>query len=468
VGQEIGSQEFQPEDFERFQEHLRAELELLGLWFSENRFAEDELQIGLELEAWLIDRAGVPTPDNALFLATLDSESVVPELSRFNFEFNVSPQYLAGRGMWQMHGELLSTWERCGKTADTMDHRIVAIGILPTVEDSMLCLENLSPLRRYAALNEQVLKLRRGRPIQLAIEREDRLTSTHQDLMLEAAATSVQVHLKVPERLAVRYYNASLVASAFTVAVAANAPLLFGRRLWWDTRIPLFEQAVDTAGQYPRVSFGHRYMSNSLFEHFEHNCFNHRVLLPAELEEPPARMPYTRMHNGTLWNWNRPLIGFEADGRPHLRIEHRPMSASPTMADLLADMLLYVGITRYLAELAVPPEEQLTFEQTRSNFYAAARDGLDASIRWTDGKDYRLRELLAVLIDDACEALHGARVDEDAIEHACQVIHGRLKSGQTGSAWQLRKFAEYDGDVQRLLMAYIDAQAQGAPVHTWQ
>ena len=30
------------------------------------------------------------------------------------------------------------------------------------------------------------------------------------------------------------------------LAVATNSPILFGRRLWAETRIALFQQAVDT------------------------------------------------------------------------------------------------------------------------------------------------------------------------------------------------------------------------------
>ena len=117
----------------------------------------------------------------------------------------------------------------------------------------MLSRDNMSSMRRYAALTRQVLRLRDERPIRLRIMGEDFLESVHHDLMLEAATTSLQVHLKVPQSTSRRYYNASLIASAFTVALAANAPLLFGKRLWDDTRIPVFEQAVDSHSGLERL-----------------------------------------------------------------------------------------------------------------------------------------------------------------------------------------------------------------------
>ncbi len=309
-------------------------------------------------------------PDNGLFLKTLNSDTVVPELSKFNFELNVSPQYVAGRGLDAMREELMATWESCEQVAERLNHRIVSIGILPTIEDSMLCIENMSSMQRYAALNAQVLRLRNGRPLQLEINGIDQLRSARNDLMLESAATSVQVHLKVPQHRAVRYYNASLIASALTVAVAANAPLLFGKRLWDDTRIPIFEQAVDTAGPSPRVTFGSQYLEHSMLELFESNLANHRVLLPSVTEEALDKLPHVRMHNGTLWNWNRGLLGFEADGQPHLRIEHRPMSASPSLDDLFADLMFYLGTTHALASSKEKPEACLPFDQAKRNFYA--------------------------------------------------------------------------------------------------
>ena len=372
LGQEIETDEFSQENYDSFAEHLASEMELLRNWFAGEKFCDDRLQCGLELEAWLIGRDEQPVPDNALFLSTLERKWVVPELSKFNFEVNVSPQYLAGNGLRDMQSELRATWQRCEKVAERLDHRIVSIGILPTVTSDMLSLENMSPLQRYAALNKQVLRMRGGSPLRIEIDGRDHVCSEFPSLMLESAATSIQVHLKVPQRLAVRYYNASVVASALTVAMAANAPLLFGKQLWDDTRITVFEQAVDTAGPSPRVSFGDRYLEHSLLEMFESNL-HRRVLLPVELEEPPALMPHVRMHNGTIWNWNRPLIGFEADGQPHLRIEHRPMSASPSMADLFADVSFYLGLVNYLANLQDPPRGVVALRERQGELLSSCQ-----------------------------------------------------------------------------------------------
>lgn len=468
MGLEIESDQFTDEDLDRFRNRLQAEMELLRSWFAGNKFCDDHLQCGLELEAWLVDSAGLPVPDNTLFLSTLDRRSVVPELSKFNFEFNVSPQYIVGSGLSDMQTELRGTWLSCEEVAQTLGHSIVSIGILPTVADHMLCPGNMSPLKRYAAINQQVLRLRGGRPLSLEIDGVDSLRTSHNDVMLESAATSVQVHLKVPQADSVRYYNASLIASAYTVALAANAPLFLGRRLWDDTRIPVFEQAVDTAGPHRRVSFGHRYLEQSLMELFEDNLAYHRVLLPAPVDEAPARMPHVRMHGGTIWNWNRPLIGFEPGGQPHLRIEHRPMSASPSLIDLFADLMFYLGLVHYLARVPDSPESQLGFAQTRANFYAAAKFGMAAEVVWLDGRKLSMVELLrSTLLPLALEGMSALGISETQIKETGDVLLGRIDTRQNGASWQRQVFAVCSGDLAQLLAIYQARQQTSQPVHTW-
>ena len=71
------------------------------------------------------------------------------------------------------------------------------------------------------------------------------------------------------------------------VAISANSPYLFGKDLWAETRIPVFEQAVDVGGyngaaQGPihRVSFGTDYARQSLMECFTENMQHFPCLLP--------------------------------------------------------------------------------------------------------------------------------------------------------------------------------------------
>lgn len=477
MGQGIAATRFAARDFERFERRLRHETQLLHDLFEQGGFSTREPMAGLELEAWLIDRHGQPAPQNEEFLARLASPDVVTELARFQIELNVPPQPLAGHGLERLAESLQANWSQCQRTAAEMGLRAVAIGILPTLRDADLCLANISDRARYRALNEQVLRSRGGRPIHLDIEGTDgaHLRSEHRDVMLEAGTTSLQAHLQVAPAAATRSYNASIIASAVTVAVAANSPLLFGQPLWHETRIALFEQALDVGaregtyrGVVPRVTFGTGYAGFSLAECFRENADLFPVMLPIAYAEPPERLPHLRLHNGTIWRWNRPLVGFDADDTPHLRVEHRPMSAGPTITDMLANLAFCYGLIAWLANADEPPELRLPFHAAHGNLQSAARFGLAAEIRWLDGDRVKVGELIIEsLLDHAAAGLKQLGVDDTIAVHALELIEDRVESGQTGAVWQRRWLTRHGSDMTALTSAYAARQADGAPVHHW-
>jgi hypothetical protein len=407
-------------------------------------------------------------PINEAFLKRLAMPTVVPELSRFNIELNVAPQSLAGEGLEKLEQELRATWQRCGATAAEMDAAVLAVGILPTVADHHLVAANMSAMQRYHALNEQVLRLRQGRALNLNIVGREHLHSHHHDVMLEAAATSLQIHLQVTADNAVRHYNAAIIASAPLVAAAANSPYLFGKDLWDETRIPLFEQAVDLGAPARRVTFGSGYAQGSLECCFHENSEHYPILLPLRVDEPPERMAHLRLHNGTIWRWNRPLLGFDDDGTPHLRIEHRVMPAGPTFRDMLANTAFFYGLCAALAARSEPAGARIPFATARDNFYEAARRGLDSVVHWDDGKRWPVVQLLQrELLPLARAGLEQLGMDGALIARYLDLIEARVAGGQNGSAWQ-RKFVErYGRDMRALTHAYRERQRSDEPVHRW-
>lgn len=475
MGQEISGGRFHKQDFVRFSQRLAEEGALLQRHFEEQRLSRRHGVGGFELEAWLVDSAGRPAPINERYLALLgDSALYSPELSQFNIELNSTPLPLAGDALARMHAELDNNWSHCRQVARQLDADLVMIGILPTVSPRMLTLEHMSRMTRYRALNEQVLRLRQGRPLELDIVGEQHLQALHGDVMLEAATTSFQIHLQVAQEKSVRYYNAMLILSAPMVAIGANSPLLFGKRLWHETRIPLFEQAVAiggiadaAAGPLRRVSFGSGFARHSLIEVFQENKEHFPVLLPVDLEEPVERFSHLRLHNGTIWRWNRPLVGFDEDGAAHLRIEHRVLPAGPTVLDTIANAALFHGLSCSLAEQRDAPEQQLDFALARDNFYAAARYGLNAGITWLDGRHGRAGELLAQLLPQALEGLLRLGCDRAISEYYLSIIEQRLLNGQTGAAWQLAWLDKHGEDAAALVSAYRERQNSGLPVHEW-
>ena len=471
MGEEIGRERFGSEDFERFGRRLREETDLLRDWFAHRRFSGSGFVLGFELEAWILDHNYFPSPVNEPLLARLDHPLVVPELSRFNVEFNCTPEPLRAGAFLRAERELSAIWAHCNAVAHEMDANLVAIGTLPTIRDEDLSLANISPMKRYHALNDEVLRRRGGKPIRVEIEGRERLVTEHRDVMMEAATTSFQVHLKVPAALAHRYYNASLMASGPVLAASGNAPFLFGRSLWDETRIPLFEQAVeldDPPGPHRRVTFGRGYLESSLHECLAQNADDYPVLLPLCFDDPPEAMRHLRLQNGTIWRWNRPLLGFEADGQPHLRIEHRILPAGPSFLDMMANAAFYVGLVRALVDARADERGDLAFEVARENFYAAAREGLHARLAWPGTAGAPARELLlAELLPAARAGLAASGIGAEEIERYLGTVEERVRSGQTGAAWQRACLDAVRGDTARMMATYCERQRSGAPVSQW-
>lgn len=475
MGKEVTTSRFSRQDFKAFDKCLREETALLEQWFADDRFSKDHPKGGFELEAWLVDSQCRPAPINDRFIERCRNPLVVPELAKFNIEMNGSPQPLTGTALHELQSELEGTWTRCSAVADQLDTRLVMIGTLPTVRDQDLTLDNMSRLERYRALNEQVLRLRRGRPLALNIQGNQHLRTAHYDVMLESAATSFQIHLQVESHLATRLYNAAQVIAAPMVAATANSPYLFGKDLWDETRIPLFEQAVAAEGyeQSPcgalgRVSFGRDYVRGSLFECFRENLECYPVLLPACTGEDPGRLAHLRLHNGTIWRWNRPLVGFDSRGRPHLRIEHRVVPAGPTIVDAFANAALFFGLVHALGTRPEPPEAQIEFVRARENFYTAARLGLRARLTWLNGETVPAPTLLLEeLLPLAHRGLEWLGIDHAEREHYLGIIEQRVRLNRTGAAWQ-RAYVERNGaDMRALTAAYLERQQRGTPVHEW-
>jgi gamma-glutamyl:cysteine ligase YbdK (ATP-grasp superfamily) len=472
MGEEISHSLFGPDDFRRFGDRLREETRLFSDLSATGRLSQDGFVVGFEIEAWLLDHGFFPHPVNERFLETLSHPLVVPELSRFNVEMNCEPLSLTSDVLRRATAALTDLWTRCNAVAHSLDTNMVMIGTLPIIRDKDLTLANMSPLKRYEALNNEILRQRGGRPLVVEIDGEEHLHLEHRDVMLEAATTSFQIHLKTPARLAHRYYNASIMASAPLLAACVNAPFLFRRALWPETRIPLFEQSIpltDRNGLHGRVSFGSGYLASSLFEALAENLDAYPVLLPIVFDEPPEAFRHLRLHNGTIWRWNRPLVGFEAGRTPHLRIEHRTLPAGPTIIDMIANAACYFGLVRHFVDTGFDEGSGLSFADATANFYSAARYGLDAQLVWPSvGRVGARALLLDELIPAAHRGLAAFQVDEDDRDLYLGIVESRARSGQTGAAWQRAERNRCGDDFRELMSVYCERQRSAAPVHQWE
>ncbi len=476
MGQEISTSEFNRDDYIEFTRRLRLETKLLFDWFDDDNFTDEDGVCGLELEACIVDKNYLPSPCNSELLERVDSLFMVPELAKFNIEFNSNP-YPIGKNVFQhLLDELNTEWTQCQEHAEKMDKEVIAIGILPTIQNEIISLDTISSLQRFIAIDNQLKHLRKNKPIRIDIMGNDHLSLIRNDIMLEAAATSLQIHLQVNPKRAARFYNAAHILSAPMVALTGNSPYLFSKDLWNETRIPMFEQAVsaihycDTQEKHVnRVTFGTGYAKNSLRDPFLENLISYPPLLPLIMEDSPHWLSHLRLHNGTIWRWNRPIIGLTSTGKPHLRIEHRIPSSGPSAIDCIANVAFYLGLVYDLALRNVPPESKLTFERARNNFYNAAQHGLYANIEWVNGHKICVNRLIVdALLPVAKASLHRLGVDESDIKYYLDdVIKNRVLKAQTGSSWQRAYIAKHGKDFKAMTHAYVERQKCNIPIHEW-
>ena len=476
MGQEIVHSDFSNSDIKEFHSRLLNETKILKGWFDNQVFSKAPPKIGIELEAWLVNDNFLPEPESDKYLTSLNDPKVVPEISRFNFEINSDPVDLKGACFTELFNEVDEVWRKCEKHANTSGNHAMQIGTLATLRPHMLDIKYLSPQNRYSVMNKRIMELRNKRPVTLHLEGKDELYLQMDSVIAECAATSLQVHLGVTQENAKRYYNASLIATAFMTAISANSPYFFGKELWDESRIAIFEQAVELDSfrsldgrVIKRVTFGNGYIKESLFELFMENLDGHEVLIPEVMQGDAQDFNHLRLHNGTIWRWNRPILGITKDAKPHLRIEHRTPSSGPTVRDSVANTAFYIGLVEYLANLPDAPEESLSFSDARDNFYKAAKQSLYAQVKWLDGKEYNIQSLmLHELFPKVRLALESLKVDKSDIDYYLgEIIYNRLRKGINGAIWQKAYIHTHGKSFQQMMETYLKNQYEARPVHEW-
>ena len=480
MGQDIPADRFTDADFAEFHRLLREETATARKWARQGRFADQPVRIGCELECCLADSAFLAAPCGEAFLKNMNNPDASHELARFNVEFNAPPLPLTGAPFAQMRSHLDKTLARAENVARKIRAHVVAVGVLPTLTPADFSPAMMTNKPRYRALLSRVAEVAR-RPVAVRIPEGESLAVSIESILLEAATTSFQIHLQVPESASAAAYNAAQALAAPMVAFGANSPFFFGRKLWMETRVPVFEQALFQRFGGKKMSdkrrmdsfFGVKYAENSATEIFSRNLRRHPILLPFVQQGNRAQLPHLALHNGTIWRWNRPVAGFESDGRPSLRIEHRTLPAGPTVADCAANAALFAGATLSLAKdfAARPPESILPFETLRRNFYIGARDGIGAEFVWLNGGRITARELIVRdLIPRAKKALAQCGADRDDIAEHLGIARDRAKCGRNGATWQADFVAKHGGGaagMSAMTRRYWELQRRGAPVHLW-
>src|SRR5499433_2478455 len=489
MGRDIQAIKISGEDRAKYRDKVRRSLEVFARMLQERRFEADPSRVGVEIELNLVDSRGDPSMHTAAVLDAIADPAWATELGQFNLEINVPPRRLGGDAVADLEREVRASLNAADAKARGTGSRLVMIGILPTLAEQDMTEATLSANERYKVLNEQIFAAR-GEDMRIEIDGAEQLITDADSITPEAACTSVQLHLQVSPEAFAHYWNAAQAIAGVQVALAANSPFLFGRQLWQETRITLFEQATDTRpvelqqqGVRPRVWFGERWIT-SVFDLFEENIRYFPALLPiCEDEDPLAelesgscpRLAEMTLHNGTIYRWNRPVYAV-VNGTPHLRVENRVLPAGPSVSDIMANAAFYYGLVRVLAEAQRPVWTQMSFATASENLYEAARNGLDANLYWPGFGEVPAAELvLRRLLPLALEGLSRWGVDPALADRLLQVIEQRCITGQTGAAWQTATVAAISENsgasrteaLRQMTQRYIEHMHTNEPVHSW-
>ena len=476
------------EQRKKFVAAILKDMKALDLMLERDMFERGTMRIGAEQEFCLVDKHLKPAMIALEVLELLDDPHFTTELALFNLEANLDPIKFTGDALSRMENQLYGLLQKADQIA--LDHgaRILLTGILPTIRKSDLEFENITPYRRYHALNEAMIK-QRGGDFEFNIKGTDELITKHNSMLFEACNTSFQVHLQIdPDELVDKYNWAQAIAGP-VLAACTNSVLLFGKRLWDETRIAVFEQTVDLKNMKnpereikSRVDFGTGWLESSITEIFQHDVAYYKLLLAGDIEEDAMealrdgkipKLTALSLFNGTIYKWNRACYGI-TDGKPHLRIENRYIPAGPTVIDEMANTAFWLGLMEGMPDDIGNISDLMDFDHAKLNFIKAAQMGLGAQFRWTDGDRYTAQDLIInKLLPRARQGLEKMKIDAHDIDKYLNIIEARVVNHQTGSIWasqsftELRRTAGIEESMMAVTAGMLKRQQSGQPVHTW-
>lgn len=489
MGQDIDDITFTRDDRARYREKVKHCLEVLRQMLDEGRFEIERKLVGVEVELYIIDDQAQPLNVNAELLEKLESEDFQTELAQFNIEFNLAPHKLVGTVFREIEEELETAFEHATARAKELGANALMVGILPTIDDLHVQLSNISANPRYSLLNDQVLEAR-GEDLTFDIQGEEHLELTANSIMMEAAATSVQLHLQVSPGGFAKVWNSAQAIAGAQVALGANSPYLLGKQLWHETRIAAFAQSIDTRteelaaqGVRPRVWFGEKWIE-SVTDLFDENVTYFPALLPLLDDEDPSvalagggipHLAELNLHNGTIYRWNRPVYGV-ARGKPHLRVENRVLPAGPTVVDTIANAAFYYGLVRAVTQMDEPITRAMSFQAAEENFYEAARHGMEAQLFWPGLGQVPASELvLRTLLPLAAEGLNGWEIKPRDRDTYLGIIEQRALKRANGATWQIGTVRALEATgmdrsaaLVEMTRRYMAHQRTNEPVHTWE
>ncbi|MCB0588567.1 MAG: CBS domain-containing protein, partial [Phaeodactylibacter sp.] len=415
-------------------------------------------------------------------------QAFTTEIGRYNLEANLDPFDLDGQAFQKTESQLREILGILYKEGQRRNALPILTGILPTLRRCHLELKFMTPQIRYSILSE-AMRRRRGSDFEIHIQGTDELIARLDSVMFEACNTSWQMHLQIPPETFAEQYNWAQWIAGPVLATCSNSPILFGRELWHETRIALFQQSVDTRSssnhlrnKLSRVGFGQGWLTGSAANLFKDNISRFPLLLTGEIKENALeilengqvpQLRALRLQNGTVYSWNRPCYGISDTGYPHLRIENRYVPAGPSLQDEMANFAFWIGLMKGMPERYGALCDKLPFQMAKDNFYRAARSSLCSVFNWNGQQIPAPTLVLEKLLPIAEDGLETVGLDSREIDHHLGIIERRALLRQNGALWQLRNFRKLadcygkGAAVQELTSAIMERQRADIPVHEW-
>jgi CBS domain-containing protein len=477
----------EPESRKLFLKQLLRDVEAIERMLENGQFESGISRIGAEQEFCIVDSHYKPSLHSMEILQDIEDPHFTPELAKYNLEINLDPIELKGDCFSQMEVQLNQLIHKAERSANKIQERIILTGILPSIDYRAVQIEYLTPVKRFEVLSDILSELR-GEDFELNITGVDELIISHNNILFEACNTSFQCHLQVDPDEFTDMYNWAQMLSGPVLSVAANSPLLLGKQLWAETRIPLFQQSIDTRGKAyhlrereQRVTFGNRWI-RSVPDVFKNDIARHTLLFMTDIDEDSLevlekgqipKLEALQLHNGTIYKWNRPCYGV-MNGVPHLRIENRYLPSGPTQADEIANKVFWVGLMSHMPEKYRGAWDTIRFDEVKENFYKAAMWGIQSGMVWEGNLISARTLILDILLPMARKGLEKRKIDQQDINWFLSIIEQRASGYATGSRWIVNSYRKLKEGMDRqeacvALTAVMDKRRKsGEPVHKWE
>lgn len=428
-----------------------------------------------------------PSASSQDILDICTDEHVTSEIAQYNLEINLDPFVLEGDCFRQTETQLQYLLNKVRGLAKECGQKILLTGILPTINRDHLDKSYMMPYDRYHLISD-LMRHQRGSNFEIHIHGTDEFIAQLDSVLFEACNTSFQLHLQIRADEYVDQYNWAQQISGPVLAGMVNSPLLLGRALWHETRIALFRQSLDTRTAFnhlrdkqARVFFGNHWLRNSVSMLFKENIARFPQIITKDIDEnsmdqllagqAPA-LRALRIHNGTVYNWNRPCYG-RSGNLPHLRIENRYIPSGPSVKDEIANFAFWIGLMKGMPQRYTDFYQREPFEYAKDNFYRAARTGLQTIMHWF-GKEIPAQKLiLDELLPMAAQGLSAEKVNSEDINEYLGIIQKRIEKGITGAQWQLDNFNKLkqsygaDSSLKILTKGMYELQQTNEPLHEW-